>query len=50
MAKTASVVQMVSVLASSVVNCGFEPWDSGKTKQYKIGIYYFYALARRIKK
>jgi hypothetical protein len=36
---------MVSVLASSVVNCGFEPW-SGQTKQYNIGICYFYAELR----
>ena len=28
---------MVSVLASSVVDRGFEPW-SGQTKDYKIGI------------
>ena len=28
---------MVSVLASSVVDCGFEP-RSGQTKDYKIGI------------
>jgi len=33
---------MVSVLASSVVDRGFEHW-SGQTKNYKIGIYYFYA-------
>jgi hypothetical protein len=31
---------MVSVLASSAVDCGFEPW-SGQTKDYKIGICYF---------
>jgi hypothetical protein len=28
---------MVTVLASSVVDCGFEPW-SGQTKDFKIGI------------
>jgi hypothetical protein len=28
---------MVSMLASSAVNCGFEP-QSGQTKDYKIGI------------
>ena len=28
---------MVSVLASSAVDCGFEPW-SGQTKDYEIGI------------
>jgi hypothetical protein len=28
---------MVSVLASSPVDCGFEPW-SGRNKDYKIGI------------
>ena len=28
---------MVSMLASSVVDHGFEPW-SGQTKDYKIGI------------
>jgi hypothetical protein len=28
---------MVSVLASSTVDCGFKPW-SGQTKDYKIGI------------
>ena len=33
---------MVSVLASSVVDHGFEP-SSGQTKDYKIGIYYFSA-------
>jgi hypothetical protein len=33
---------MVSVLASSAVDCGFEPW-SGQTKDYKIGICYFSA-------
>jgi hypothetical protein len=33
---------MVSVLASSVVDCGFEPW-SGQTKDYKIGICCFSA-------
>jgi hypothetical protein len=29
---------MVSVLASSAVDCGFEP-RSGQTKDYKIGIF-----------
>ena len=33
---------MVSVLASSAVDCGFEPW-SGQTKDYIIGICYFSA-------
>jgi hypothetical protein len=33
---------MVSVLTSSVVDRGFEPW-SGQTKNYKIGICYFSA-------
>ena len=33
---------MVSVLASSAVDCGFEP-RSGQTKDYKIGICYFSA-------
>jgi hypothetical protein len=33
---------MVNVLASSVVDCGFEPW-LGQTKDYKIGIYCFSA-------
>ena len=33
---------MVSVLASSVVDCGFEP-RSGQTKDYKIGICCFSA-------
>jgi hypothetical protein len=33
---------MVSVLASSVVDRGFEPW-SGQTKDYKIGICCFSA-------
>jgi hypothetical protein len=33
---------MVSVLASSVVDSGFEPW-SGQTKDYKIGIHGFSA-------
>ena len=27
---------MVTMLASSEIDCGFEPW-SGKTKDYKIG-------------
>ena len=33
---------MVSVLASSAVECGFDPW-SGRTKDYKIGICCFSA-------
>ena len=33
---------MVSVLASSTVDCGFEP-QSGQTKDYKIGICCFSA-------
>ena len=33
---------MVSVLTLSVVDCGFEP-PLGQTKDYKIGICYFYA-------
>ena len=33
---------MVSMLASSAVDCGFEPW-SGQTKEYKIGICCFSA-------
>jgi hypothetical protein len=33
---------MVSVLASSAVDRGFEPW-SGQTKDYKIGICCFSA-------
>ena len=33
---------MVSVLTSSVVDRGFEPW-SGQTKDYEIGIYYLSA-------
>jgi hypothetical protein len=33
---------MVSVLTLSEVDCGFEP-PSGQTKDYKIGICYFYA-------
>ena len=40
---------MVSVLASSAVDCGFEP-RSGQTKDYKIGICCFsaeYAALRR---
>jgi hypothetical protein len=31
---------MVSVLASSAIDCGFEPL-SGQTKEYKIGMSYF---------
>ena len=33
---------MVSVLASSAINCGFEP-RSGQTKEYKIGMCCFSA-------
>ena len=33
---------MVSVLAASVVDCGFEP-QSGQTKDYKIGICCFFS-------
>jgi hypothetical protein len=33
---------MVSVLASSAVDRGFEPW-SGQARDYKIGICRFYA-------
>ena len=33
---------MASVLASSVVDCGFEP-QSGQTKDYETGVYYFSA-------
>jgi hypothetical protein len=33
---------MVSVLPSSVVDCGFEP-QSGQTKDYKIGMCYIFA-------
>ena len=36
---------MVSVLASSAVDCGFEP-RSGKTKNYEIGICCFSAKHR----
>jgi hypothetical protein len=43
---------MVSVLASSAEDCGFEPW-SGQTEDYKIDICYFSAkhaaLRRKIK-
>ena len=38
---------MVSVLVSSVVDCGFKP-KSGKTKDYKIGICCFSAKVRNI--
>jgi hypothetical protein len=43
---------MVSVLASSAVDCGFEP-RLGQTKEYKIGIYCFsakHAALRRMTK
>ena len=33
---------MVSMLTSSAIDCGFEPW-SGQTKDYKIGICCFSA-------
>ena len=33
---------MVIVLASSAINCGFEP-QSGQTKDYEIGICCFFA-------
>jgi hypothetical protein len=36
---------LVSVLASSAVDRGFEPW-SGQTKDYKIVICYFSAKAQ----
>jgi hypothetical protein len=36
--KTYGTASMVSVLASSAVDCGFEP-RSGQTKDYKIGIF-----------
>ena len=39
---------MVSVLASSVVDCGFEPY-SGQTKDYEIGICCFSAKTRSTK-
>jgi hypothetical protein len=40
---------MVSVLVSSVVDCGFEP-RSGQTKDYKIGICCFYATHAALKR
>jgi hypothetical protein len=48
--KYALLLQMVSVLASSKIDRGFEP-RSGKTKDYNIGICYFSAkyAALRIK-
>ena len=39
---------MVSVLASSAIDCGFEP-RSGQTKEYKIVIYCFSTKPRSIK-
>ena len=39
---------MVSVLASSAIDCGFELW-SGHSKDYKIGICCFSANASGIK-
>ena len=40
---------MVSVLASSAVDCGFEP-RSGKTKNYEIGICCFSAKHTALRK
>ena len=40
---------MVSVLTSSAVNRGFEPW-SGQTKNYKIGICCFSAKHLALRK
>ena len=40
---------MVSVLASSVVDCGFKP-RSGQTKEYKIGIYCFSSTHSALKR
>ena len=40
---------MVSVLASSAVDCGFESW-SDQTKDYKIGICYFSAKQAAVKR
>ena len=40
---------MVSVLASSVVDRGFEP-RSGQTKDYEIGICYFFAKSAVLRK
>ena len=49
---TASVAIMVSVLASSAIDHRFKPW-LGQTKDYKIGICFFFAkhaaLRRKIK-
>ena len=38
---------MVSVLASSAVDCGFEPW-SDQTKDYKIDIFLLLLYAHSI--
>ena len=40
---------MVSVLASSAVDCGFKS-RSGQTKDYKIGICYFSAKQAAVKR
>ena len=40
---------MVSVLVSSMVNRGFEPW-SGQTKDYKIGICCFFAKHAKLRR
>ena len=40
---------MVSVLASSAVDCGFEP-QSGQTKDYKIGICCFFTKHAAIRR
>jgi hypothetical protein len=40
---------MVSMLAASVVDRGFESW-SGQTKDYKIGICYFFAKQAAVKR
>jgi hypothetical protein len=40
---------MVSVLASSAINCGYEP-RSGQTKEYKIGICCFSAKNASLKR
>ena len=40
---------MVSMLASSAVDRGFEPW-SGQTKDYAIGICYFSAMHAALKR
>jgi predicted LPLAT superfamily acyltransferase len=40
---------MVSMLASSAVDRGFEPW-SGQTKDYAIGICYFSVMHAALRK